>query len=803
MSLLERLTALPGLGSLPVLEVLPDLGRALAQGPELAVLEAPPGSGKTLLAPPWLVDGGLCRRAYVLVPRRVNARLPVLFLETALGAEVGYRIRFESRWAEAQVKVGFLTYGTALRSFVDSPPGPEDLVVFDEFHERPWEGDLLLAHLRALGARGPKLLLMSATVDHSSLPAGTPVVRSGGRLHPVEVRYEKAEPMLLARPEGLASLVAQRSYELGASGGEQLIFLPGLAAIRAVEAVLRADSLSGPVDILHSTLPEAEIRRVVERPASAGFRRILSTDIAESSVTLPGVTTVIDAGLQRRPRRDAFGLGITLETVRAPVASLVQRSGRAGRLRAGLCHRVLTSADERHRDGFGRPEIVEVDGKTLALHLAAMGHLGRWAELTWLTSPKEGALAQAVAWLERYGLVEGNGLSSRGRRVLSSACAPRVGLFALLAAEAGWPLGQIVDWSYALEAGGGRDSGGVARELGDLLNDRSWNASRDGRLLQRLRDTFASVPRGVGVGDPLLQAFGDTLVELRGDRALPRAGGAEALALRTSHPATTRYGILLGTAPTGRDGPLSQVTLYHPVDADGVWEEYLDEMVESRHFLWDDKGRVREVRRTLLGELVAEEETVAAAPGPEVAVLLRSRLTPAELGEELAAFARRLSLFFSARPELALEVAERLGSTVEDPVEGLVLDYLGTINRWSKTSAAELFEHVKTSLGYATLRALEAALPTSVHLPGRQRPVAVVYPEQGAPFVASKLQDFFGWKPPLLLDGRLKLACHLLAPSGRPVQITEDLLGFWGGSYQQVRKDLRGRYPKHAWPENP
>ncbi len=803
MSLLQRALSLPGLASLPVLEVLPDLGKAL-ESPNLAVLEAPPGSGKTLLAAPWLVDHGACRRAYVLVPRRVNARLPVLFLEGALGASVGYRIRFESRWQEAQVQIGFLTYGTALRSFVDQPPGPEDLVIFDEFHERPWEGDLLLAYLRSLAQRGPKLLLMSATVDHAALPPGTSVVRSGGRLHPVEVRHEKVEPMLLARPEGLASLVAQRSAELGVSGGEQLIFLPGLASIRAVESALRADALSGPVDILHSTLPEAEIRGVVERPATAGFRRILSTDLAESSVTLPGVTTVIDAGLQRRPRRDAFGLGITLETVRAPLASLIQRSGRAGRLRAGLCHRLMTAADERHRDGFGRPEILEVDGKSLALHLASLGVLEGWRSLPWVTSPLGPGLEQAVAWLRRHGLLEEDaGLSPRGACVLGSACSPRVGLFGLLAAEAGWPLSQIVDWSYAMEAGPERNNAGLACELGDLLNDRVWSLARDGRLLQRLRDTFGSVPRKAAGGDPLLQAFDDTLVELRGDRALPRMSGAEAPLLRTSHPPSARYGILLGTAPTGRDGPLSQVTLYHPVDSDGVWEEYLDDMVETRTLHWDDRGRAREVRRTRLGELVLEEETVAAAPGPELAALLRARLSPSELGDDLAGFTRRLTMFFSARPELGAEIAERLGSTVEDPVESLVLSYLATISRWSKTSAAELFDHVKQTIGYSTLRALEAALPTSVQLPGRQRPVAVVYPEVGAPYVASKLQDFFGWSPPLLLDGRMKLACHLLAPSGRPVQITEDLAGFWKGSYQQVRKDLRGRYPKHAWPENP
>jgi ATP-dependent helicase HrpB len=302
-----------------------------------------------------------------------------------------------------------------------------------------------------------------------------------------------------------------------------------------------------------------------------------------------------------------------------------------------------------------------------------------------------------------------------------------------------------------------------------------------------------------------LKAFADTLVEIRGDRALPREASAEALLFRSAHPGESRYAVVLATAPAGREGPSSMVTLYQSVSSESLWQELLEELQEDQRLEWDAKSRsVKAVRRTTLGALIIDEEVVAAPAGAAVADLLYQNLSAADFGEDFAALCRRLERFLEARPELAEQLSERVIPVGQQGLlPRLILGYLQSLTRWGKGAPEGLLEHVQSHLGYQTLKALESALPTSVKLPGRQRPVAVHYPEQGSPFVASKLQDFFGWKPPLLLDGRLRLACHLLAPSGRPVQITEDLEGFWKGSYQQVRKDLRGRYPKHAWPENP
>lgn len=790
---------LPGL---PVATVLEQLQESLSSPAELCALTAPPGSGKTLLAPTWLWERMGFNRVFVLVPRRVNARLPVLFLQDTLGPKVGYRIRFEKRWDEAQTRIGYLTYGTALRTFAEDPPGSDDLVIFDEFHERPWEADLLLAYLRR--DKGPCLLLMSATLDQANLPSETPVVESDGRLFPVELSWETTEPMLLARPEGLASLVRQRSGELfRVDPGEQLIFLPGMAAIREVENALRADPLGGEIDILHSSLPENEIRRVVERPSERGFRRILSTDLAESSVTLPGVTVVLDSGLKRHPRRDAFGLGITLETTRTPLASLIQRAGRAGRTSHGRCHRLLTRQDELSREPFVRPEISQVDGKTLALHLASLGLLERWKELSWLSPPPASSVEEAVDWLKSFDLLSGDRLSARGQRVLSSTCSPRAGLFGCLAREEGWPTEKVVDWTSAFDGDSKPNSG--ALPLADRLADKAWKASRESRLLERLRQVYSFAPnKNSPDAAPLCRAFSDTVVALRGDRAVPAFGKAEALWFRPSHPPDTPYALLLGTVPAGGGGPNSAVSLYHPLSTDEVWEAFLEQMEETIERAWERKSRsVRETRRTVLGQLVLEEESRGAAPGPETAQILRENLRLEELGDDFAHLSRRLRLFFPTRPEVAQELLHRLGVEASDIPTALLTDYLQTLTRWGKNSPEELVDHARGLLGYGLLRELEQALPSSVQLPGRRHRTSIVYPDQGSPYVASKLQDFFGWTPPRLLGGTLKLACHLLAPSGRPVQITEDLEGFWRGSYAQVRKDLRGRYPKHDWPENP
>ncbi|MFA5503970.1 MAG: ATP-dependent helicase C-terminal domain-containing protein [Vulcanimicrobiota bacterium] len=770
----------------PVSECLDRLVAALKDHP-LVALTAPPGSGKTLLVPAALLARSAASRVLVLEPRRVTARLPALALREVCGPLVGYQIRLERQWDEQKTRIGYLTYGTALRVFCNSPPSPDEIVVFDEFHERQWEAELLLAYLRSL-SRSPRLLLMSATLDRAGLPLDTPVVESEGRLHRVTISHEKIEPQLLSKTERLASLVADRSAEWAVrEKGEQLIFLPGLSEIRAVQEKLLADPFGGPVEILHSSLPEPEIRRVVEQKAQ-GLRRILSTDLAESSVTLPGIKVVIDSGLVRRPSRDRLDLGVTLQTVAAPLSSLEQRAGRAGRLGPGFCHRLFSKQQELHREPFARPQIEEAEYKTVCLFLASMELLEGWKALPWLWPPVSERLARAREWAGEAGLLSGFALTARGREVLGLPLEPRLAGFAVSARLGGQPVEKIVKWCQALERPpGGKESW--------ALEDWAPRVEIDQRLQRTLQDRLQALKPGKkkSLPEALLANYRDTIAMLTAERAVCANPAQPAMSLKTRYPVHKEPALLLSASPQGGAGPDSFCRLYQPIEADLLWEQMFDRFVETVELFYDPASRGVKLRREVaLGSLVLESGTEAARPGPETARVLLQNLPQSELGEEFQTLQRRLELFRTHQPEQAIP-----------EVEELLLSFLETQQSWSKNSPEQLMEHLQGLLPYPLMQALDRELPLTVRLPGRSRPVPVQYPTDGDPYVASKLQDFMGWKQPRLLGGKLPLVCRLLAPNGRPCQITTDLDAFWSGSYQQVRKDLRGRYPKHHWPEDP
>lgn len=787
---------------LPVAACLSDLKARLEQE-KLVALTAPPGSGKTIWAPLALWEQMSFETVYVLEPRRVTARLPALALSQIVGDLVGYRIRLESRWSEGRTRVGYLTYGTALRLFLSRPPQPEELVIFDEFHERSWEAELLLAFLRSRPQT--RVLLMSATLEVSALPENTSVISSDGRLHPVAVSWESVDPQLATTPKGLERLVCERSLELfQKSPGEQLIFLPGLREMRTVAEALAADSLHGPVDLLHSSMPEQEIRRVVERPVGNGFRRILSTDLAESSVTLPGVTAVIDAGLVRRPVRDLLDLGPTLRTEAAPLASLEQRAGRAGRLGPGRCHRLFTRRQEQHRRPFPHPQLDQADFRTVVMFLAGARLLNGWQDLPWLYQPDHERISTALQWCRAHSVIDGERLTPKGDWVLSTPLSPRAALFAFHAAEAGRPIQEIISVCAALE---NPPSGASSLCLEAWL---TGPASR--RVESKLAAVLARKLESVALRTPstlasvLLRSYSDTVCQFAKDRAVCAAPGQPALLFAGEQPTRSRYGVILATRPNGGQGPRSAVSVYHEVDEEELWETMLDYLQESQRLEWDQAtATVREVRETMLGQLVLERSQSPAPPGPEVARLLRDQLEEKDLGDEFLRLTRRLTMYFQAYPEDFSEwlVSFQEPFELQDLSERVLLHYLSSRTQWSKSCPQALFQHAQGLMSYQLQQALERHLPDQLTLPGRRRPIRVEYPAHGSPYLESKLQDFFGWQQPRLLEGRVELTCHLLAPNGRACQITTNLAEFWKGSYQQVRKDLRGRYPKHPWPEDP
>ena len=789
MSLASQIEARYGGRGFPVNDCLESLIEALGTH-SLVALTAPPGSGKTLSVPAALLERTGCRYVFILEPRRVTARLPALALREVCGNTVGYQIRFETMWDRRVTRFGYLTYGTALRVFSSEPPGPNDLVLFDEFHERQWEAELLLAYLRHLEP-GPRLVIMSATLDRQSLPPDTPVVESDGRLHQVTISHETSEPQLMGRRDRLARLVAERSAEWGARiRGEQLIFLPGLGDIRQVEEKLRADPLSGPIDILHSSLPEKEIRRVVERPAENGFRRILSTDLAESSVTLPGIKVVLDSGLVRRPVRDELDLGVTLQTVGAPLSSLQQRAGRAGRLGPGYCHRLFTLSEELHRDSFARPQMEEASYKTVCLFLASLGLLEQWENLPWLYSPNPERLAQARSWSRSTGLLNPDDtLTLLGRRILVFPADPRLATFCAKARFGGHQIAQIVRWCQAIERPpGGQESW--------TLEDWSRKVDSDERLARQIRSKlkqFEAVEQS-DLSEALLGSFGDTLCQLTNNRAVCAHPEQPALGLKPKYPANSEFAVALSTRPSGGSGPNSFCTLYRVISQSDIWEHMFDHIKESRQFTYDPATKkVRQQREIRIQELLLEKHSEPAPRGRETAEILKSHLDPSDFGEDYATLTRRLELYRAHSSDRS-----------DIPLADELLDsYLLTVNQWSKSSPQALMNHIQGLLPYSLVQSLDRQLPRQVQLPGRRRPATITYPPDGDPYVSSKLQDFMGWRQPTLMGGKVDLVCHLLAPNGRACQITTDLAAFWTGSYQQVRKDLRGRYPKHHWPEDP
>jgi ATP-dependent RNA helicase HrpB len=791
---------------LPIRECISALVGHLSSSP-LVALKAPPGSGKTIFAPLALLEEMDFCQVLVLEPRRVTARLPALALDQVVGDLVGYRIRLESRWNSGKTRLGYLTYGTALRVFWSQPPGPDTLVVFDEFHERTWEAELLLAYLRGL-QNPPRLLLMSATLDLDSLPPTIPVVQSDGKLHRVALSWEVQDPQLLGRRDRLASLVAERSAEFAARHrGEQLIFLPGLGEIKAVAERLTADHLVGAVDILHSSLPEKEIRRVVERPADGRLRRILSTDLAESSVTLPGITTVIDSGLVRRPIRDALDLGITLKTEGASLSALEQRAGRAGRLGPGVCHRLFTRQEELHRAPFPLSEMEQADYRTLVLFLTSARFAPEGWNLPWLYPPNPEKLERAKDWCTVHGLLKGHHeLSARGRAVLGMPLEPRLANFALLARESGHGVGTVINWCGAIEA---PPPDAASETLEDWTARKSRLKGDDKRLFRSLEKILGSTttrPCNRSLDEVLLTAYSDSVAQLTNDRAV--CSNPDQTALLFLPPETTKeeFAIILSSKPRGGRGPRSSVGLYHPISSELMWEQLFDSLVEEQILEYDPSTRsVKSSQETRLGQLVLEKTSLPTRPGPKVAEILRQNISESELGPDFRGLIRRLELLFEHEPNHVESLRSVLGNAQEPvPVGALLLQsYLSTVTRWTKRSSTELLAHCIGLLPYDLVTTLERKLPKSVTLPGRKRPVSIEYPDGQDPHLSSKLQDFFGWDPPKLLDGKLKLTCHLLAPNGRACQITTDLPSFWSGSYKQVRKDLRGRYPKHNWPEDP
>ena len=820
--------------SLPIDEALPAL-RAALRVHASAVLQAPPGAGKTtrvplaLLDEPWLAG----RTIVMLEPRRLATRAAARFMARTLGEApgqtVGFRVRGESRVGRG-TRVEVVTEGILTRRLEHDPAlDGVGLVIFDEFHERSVHADLGLAlalQTQLLLREDLRILVMSATLDGdpvSELLGGAPIVRSEGRAFPVTTHHLPRRADARLEQDVVAAVVRA----LGDSEGDVLVFLPGAAEIRRVaESLSHAPTpLPSSVLPLYGDLPAADQDRAIE-PSPPGERKVvLATSIAQTSLTIEGVRVVIDAGLSRVP---AFSprTGMTrLETVRVSRASADQRRGRAGRVGPGLCYRLWAEHEEHHLVPHDSPEILNADLAPVALELAAAGVVDP-AELRWLDLPPAAAFRQARELLAELGALDAAGrLTAHGKRMGEFGTHPRLAHLMLVGSEWGDPdLAATVaalleerdvlrgeggpppaDFALRVDAMRGRD--GLAHVAGVRVDGGAARQVRD--LARRWRTQLEGVAKRPGADPP---SVGALLALAYPDRVAQRRAGQ-----RTRYLLRSGQGAVLGDAGAFGDAeflavaetdgrqPESRIYMAAALAPAEVEALFAGQIITEDVYSWDgDRQMVRAQRVTRLGAIVLREARVGA---PD----------PARVAEVLAGELMRRGVAALPWSDDARSVRQRVAflRTVDGAWPDLSDDALAaSADRWlapllvgarsgDDVRKLDLAGAVLGLLSWQQRAALDPLAPTHLAVPTGSR-IAIDYAAPEAPVLAVRLQEMFGLaETPRIAGGRVPLTLHLLSPARRPVQVTTDLAGFWQRSYFDVRKDLRGRYPKHYWPDDP
>ncbi|MFM7676756.1 MAG: ATP-dependent helicase HrpB [Synechococcus sp.] len=820
--------------------------RALEPAGSTLLLQAPPGAGKTTRVPLALLEALPEGKIVLLEPRRLATRAAAERLARELGEplgeRVGYRVRLESR-CSPRTRLEVVTSGLFLRR-LQADPGQDGvaLVIFDEFHERQAEADLALALLRqarALLRPDLRLLVMSATLDLEPLAADldqAQVITAEGRRHPVEVRHQPPRTHEPLERQVLRAL-EQEWLPQRTSGETALVFLPGQREIQRSLRLIEACPWSEEVELtpLHGTLSLEAQQRAIAPARGRGGKVVLATSIAESSLTIAGVRLVIDAGLSRRSRFDPGSGMDALVTLPASQASAEQRCGRAGRLGPGRCLRLWSPAEQQRRPAFDPPELLEVDPLPIALQLAAWGaSLGE--ELDWLTPPPRPALQEARRLLEALGALDaGGGLTAHGRAMARVGLHPRLAHM-LLRAEATGELDLACDLAVLLSE---RDPLERREHGSDLLRRLTWlrpnrespgapsgadRAAEGGSATtrHRLQELARQVRRQVAGELPAADApnAGDTLEE-RAARLIHWAY-PERIGLRRSSSGG-RYRLRSGRgAVLHPDDPLQLADALAVATLDGagqdaaiqlavplppaLLEEIALEEGETREEVsWEEAGgRVRCERSLRLGALVLERSPWSGAGGEAVRRVLVEQLR--RLGLEALPWGRasrqlqqRLCL---AHVHLGPPWPDRRDPALLERLEEWLAPHLEGIRSLEELQRLDLHEALWGDLDWSRREQLEQFLPRQLPVPSG-RVVPLQY-ENCEAVLAVKLQEMFGAsRTPSVLEGRCPVTVHLLSPAGRPAAITRDLAGFWRGAYQEVRRDLRGRYPRHPWPEDP
>ncbi|HEX4149982.1 MAG TPA: ATP-dependent helicase HrpB, partial [Pirellulales bacterium] len=822
---------------LPIDAVLPELIAKLAAG-SVAVLRAPPGAGKTTRVPPAMLDAGLAadKQIVMLEPRRLAARAAAARIAakrgTPLGDEIGYQVRFERRAGRA-TRILVVTEGIFLRLLQDDPLLEHvGAVVFDEFHERNLDSDLALAMVRRVQTEVRpelKIVVMSATLDAAPLTAflgNCPLVESQGRLFPVEVRYLHHAPQ-----EPLASLVARQVGEaLDQTSGDVLVFLPGVREIRRAGSELQPLARERNLALceLYGDLPLEEQQAVLRR---ADRRKIvLSTNVAESSVTIEGISAVVDSGLARVLRFDA-ALGLNrLDVERISQASAEQRAGRAGRTGPGLCLRLWTQREQHALRDIETPEVQRVDLSGAALQLLCWGERD-WQAFPWFDPPPTAAVNRAQELLARLGAVDARGVTDLGSRMNRLPVQPRIARLLIAGHDLGHsaraallaaflserdPLPRSGRGDRSREPQRGSDSD-VLDRLAVLEQFAAAGRRHSGlppidpgaaRFVLRARDQLAKLveqsPRSTikAIADEdeamlraLLAAFSDRLARRREphSRRAVMVGGRGVRLADESGVTEPELFVCVDLAEQGQaESLVRQASLIKRewIDPDRL-QTTIDVEFDAQ------RERVIALRRTRYEDLVLDEAVTSVPSGYDAAPLLAreaaARLDDVfQLGEAEAGFLARVQSLRSWMPELELPDLRRenLGELLPTLCAGC--------SSFAELRRVPLVPIWKSLLTSAQRAALEREAPERWTVPSGSS-IALVYEPGKPPVLAVRIQEIFGLKQtPRIAAGRVRVLLHLLGPNYRPQQITDDLESFWKNTYAEVRKELRRRYPKHA-----
>jgi ATP-dependent helicase HrpB len=823
---------------LPIDAVLPELVAALRANPS-AVLKAPTGAGKTTRVPPALLDAGLAGRGQVLMlePRRLAARAAarrIAFERGAeVGGEVGWHVRFD-RKASRATRILVVTEGLLVRYLQDDPfLSDVGALVFDEFHERSLHVDLALALARRVQQDGRpdlKIVVMSATLRTALLAewlGGAPIVESAGRSFPVEVTYLEREPDRFVDREVARGV----EHALSRTDGDVLAFLPGVGEIRRTRDAL-ADLRGVRIHELYGDLA-AEDQDAVLRPGDQR-KVILATNVAETSITVEGVTAVVDSGLARRSRFDP-GVGLDrLELVRISRSSADQRSGRAGRTRSGIALRLWTEGVQRSLADEDEPEIRRVDLAGPALQLLAFGERDPRA-FPWFEAPPAAALDSALALLARLGALDARGITEIGRILARLGAAPRLARLLL----EGHRLGCLGDAAIAAAMLQERDpfvrhpsQRGARRSDSDVVDRvRALRAfARGASSPSAPGEVNASAARFVlraaeslqreavrALGEPLrddhdeesmlralLAAWPDRLARQRepGSRRAVMEGG-RGVRLADESGVVDHELFVCVDLDGGERGDRAEALVRQASVVDREWLDPALSRVESGVRFDATTGRVRALRRTTWNGLVLDEVETGAASEDEVARALAeaagqdlARFLPLE-APETAAFLGRIRSLRAWIPEL------RLPAFDDDGLRALLPEFARGCRSLAELKRKDLATFLADQLPWDQRRALDEAAPERLAVPSGSQ-IRLAYEPGRAPVLAARIQELFGLaETPRVARGRVRVVVHLLAPNGRPQQVTDDLASFWNGAYFEVRKELRTRYPRHSWPEDP